>query len=136
MELDALKGFGKGFDKSKGKGSKGKNDKGKAKGKGKDDQNKDAKVKCFYCGKLGHRKEDCRKRAADLKKAKAEGKPSVSSELSTTPTEAAPTQMQALLDHTRDVDVLFLCSCAVGNAQKKMHMHGFVLLDSGAAVST
>jgi len=60
MEIDALKG--------KGKGKKGKT----GKGKGKDPDG------CFYCGKAGHRKAECRQYLADQKKkeeaAKAEDK--------------------------------------------------------------
>ncbi len=72
MDVDALwKGNGG------GKGKKGKDAKGKSKGKDEKGSGKgsDKDVECFYCGKKGHRKADCRKKKADLDKAKAEGRP-------------------------------------------------------------
>lgn len=138
MELDALKGKGK--DKDKGKYDKG-DSKGKGKGKGDKSGGKDKTkdIKCFYCGKKGHKKEDCRKRLADLKKAQAEGKPSVINEL-TDGGHALPQQQQlaiaaALLDRPSSDDVLYLWVCVNASTQEQMLLNGLVLLDSGAAVS-
>jgi hypothetical protein len=74
MENDAIykgKGKSKGGkgDKSKGKGVKGK-DKGRE-----NTVPHDPNVVCYYCSGEGHRKIDCRKRLADLEKAKREGRP-------------------------------------------------------------
>ncbi len=73
MEIDAIykgKGKNKGGtgDKAKGKG-----DKGKEKGK-ENSVPHDPNIVCYYCSGKGHRKIDCRKRLADLEKAKREGR--------------------------------------------------------------
>ena len=84
MEIGATPGkYGKGDGKAKGKGKheKGKGKKGDGKGNGK--ANAHADKKCHYCGKTGHIKSECRKKAADEKaasghkggKAKGKGKP-------------------------------------------------------------
>eukprot|EP00971_Amphidinium_carterae_P334236 6469390-Amphidinium_carterae.1 len=81
MQLDALKGKDKGWKGGKSKGKdKGKDKGGKTQqsgaGTGKGDRRKDDKqTVCFYCGKTGHRKADCRQRAADLGRSQQQGKP-------------------------------------------------------------
>jgi len=66
MEIGALgkgkKGKGKGKEKGKDGGAKGK---GKDKGKSKTDK---SKLECYYCGKTGHIKSECRSFLADQKK--------------------------------------------------------------------
>ena len=79
MEVDAIKGKGKGNDKGKGK------EKGKAKGTGKGKDNTDTKNddwiswaeprasswsetrECRYCQKKGHLAAECKKKARDEK---------------------------------------------------------------------
>ena len=70
MNVDALKGAGKGK-----KGKKGKDAPHPA-GGGKGGAAPDlSSKKCFYCDKVGHIKKDCRKRQADLKAAAQAGRP-------------------------------------------------------------
>ena len=74
MGIDAVY---KGKSKNKGgKGDKGKGKGGKPKEKGKENSPPhDPNVVCYYCNGKGHRKAVCRKRLADLEKAKSEGRP-------------------------------------------------------------
>ena len=75
LEVDALRrdqGMGKGKERGKDEG------KGKENGKKQEDSwdtdvSKTEKTKCFYCGKLGHRKSECWKLAADKTKLTSEG---------------------------------------------------------------
>lgn len=53
-----------------GMGKRKRKDEGKGFGK-----NADKDVECYYWGKKGYRKSDCRKRKTDLEKGGAEGKP-------------------------------------------------------------
>ena len=68
------KGSGKGEDGQKGKGKEV--GKGGAKGGAGKPSTKTQEVKCHYCHKKGHYKQDCRKRLADVEKVQTEGHPS------------------------------------------------------------
>ena len=120
------------------KRARGKAIKGKGKLKGKDDPKS---PKCYYCDKVGHKKEECRKRAADLKKAMAEGKPSVINELSEATGQLSSSggsqRLEALLSRplSPQSEVVYIWACVDKAVQKEMLVNGLVLLDSGAAVS-
>ena len=96
MEVDALR-HEQGKENGKDKG------KGKDNDKKKDSQDTDAskaeKTKCFNCEKLGHRKSECQKLAAD------KGKPHNINELGATesgPPQAAAQQVSSLTVSGRD----------------------------------
>ena len=77
MEIGATpnakgKGGKKGGKKGDGKNSKG-DSKGKGKGTQQAPQNPNKDKSCFYCGKQGHLKSECRKRISDEKNAQGKG---------------------------------------------------------------
>ena len=135
MEVDALrkgKGKGKDNDKGKGKGKWQQGEKGKGKYKGKKE------VECFYCGRLGHKKTDCRKRQVDLAKAKAEGRPHTAGagrihELAEDGQGQVVTQVAGLM--AEDRVYLWVLGDDPWTRVKDVPLHGLVLLDSGAAVN-
>ena len=129
MQVDALKGKGKG--KSKGKSEKGKAKSEPAKGKGKEQKPRDDKdLECYYCGRKGHRKADCRKLKKDKEDGQVAGKP--------------PTRMSALGDKEadtldslraapREADYIFVVSDAAD--AEHLDLCGMLMVDSGAAVN-
>ena len=88
----------------------------------------------FYCVKLGHRKSECWKLAADKTKSTSEAKPECINELGATgsgPPQAAAQQVSALTVSGRDLEEhLYIWMLA----EPSTHIQGLMFLDSGAAV--
>ena len=105
--------------KGDGKGDKGKStgkDAGGKKGGDKGGKGDKKKGPCFYCQKPGHTKAECRKRAADLKKAENKGR---------TAAAAPETQEEP---ESEGLAASTLCVATVANPET----HCRILVDTGA----
>ena len=133
MDLDAMyKGKGKGKKGKDGK-AKGKGKDGKAKGKSKVDEALAKGIKCYFCGKYGHKRADCPKKAG--RDTHTPPQQQGQSAASTTASGSTSTQAALLAGAPPQLDWMFMMlgSVAEEPAQKQQQPHEWLLIDSGAA---